>query len=346
MKALVKFSFDDDGIELRDVAEPVVTPDTVIVATRVVGVCGSDIHLWRNAHSWEVDVPVVIGHEIAGVVTEVGSHVDGWQVGDRVVCETASRICGTCSYCRRGQYNICPKRLGYGAKRDGFFTERVGVEPRILHRIPDNVPDEHAAMVEPFAVAFNALVERGTVRPGDHVVVQGAGAIGALSVQVAKLQGAASVTLLCTSADAERIAPVLAMGADRAVVVDEEDPAIVIAGLGDGQGADVVVDATGVSAALEKSLELVRPLGSIVKVGWGPQPLNISLDPLVAKAVTLYGSFSHNWGTWERVLDLFALGRLDAARALGGVYRLTDWKRAFEDMESGRNIKSVITFNE
>jgi len=345
VKALVKFSFDDHGIELRDIDEPVLEPDRVIVSTRAVGVCGSDVHLWRNAQSWEVDLPVVIGHEIAGVISEVGSDVTGWRVGDRVVCETASTVCGTCSFCRLGQYNICPERLGYGAKRDGFFTERVSVEPRILHRIPDNVIDEHAAMTEPFAVAFNALVERGTVRPGDHVVVQGAGAIGALSVQVARLQGAASVTLLCRPGDAERIPHVLAMGADR-VFVDPAEAAAEFASIGDGHGADVVVDATGVSVALKQSLELVRPLGSIIKVGWGPQPVDFSLDPLVAKAVTLYGSFSHAWGTWERVLNLFALGRLDAAAALGGTYELADWKRAFEDMESGRNIKSVISFGQ
>lgn len=344
MQALVKFSLDEPGVEIRCVDAPILTEDTVIVRTQAVGICGSDIHLWRNAHSWEVDLPVVMGHEIAGVITEVGRAVSRWSVGDRVVCETASSICGQCAYCRAGQYNICPQRLGYGAKNDGFFTQSVRVEPRILHRIPDGVSFEVAAMTEPFAVAFNALVERGSVRPGDHVVVQGAGAIGALSVQVARLQGAATVTVLCTDNDSARLPNIVAMGADRIVNIQQEDALDVIAQLGDGYGADLVVDATGVSVALKQGLEIVRPFGTIVKVGWGPQPLGFSLDPLVAKAVSLHGSFSHTWGTWERVLDLFASGRLDASAVLGGTYSLHEWERAFEEMESGRNVKSVIRF--
>ena len=96
------------------------------------------------------------------------------------------------------------------------------------------------------------------------------------------------------------------------------------------------------SKALVQALDLVRPLGSIAKIGWGPQPLAASLDPLVAKAVTLYGSFSHTWKTWERVLGLFATGQLRPAEVIGGVYGLDDWVSAFEDMERGRNIKSVV----
>jgi alcohol dehydrogenase/L-iditol 2-dehydrogenase len=344
MKALVKYSTDGPGVEIREIAEPQLEAGTVLVATRAVGVCGSDVHLWRNAHSWEISLPVVMGHEIAGVIAAVGDGVMGWSVGDRVVCETAGRICGVCAYCRSGSYNMCPHRLGYGAKNDGFFTEHVVVEPRILHRIPDSVSFEVAAMTEPFAVAFNALVERGSVRPGDHVVVQGAGAIGALSVQIARLQGAATVTVLCTDNDGLRLDALRALGADTVLNVQRDDVAAHVAALGDGYGADVVVDATGVSAALRQGLEVVRPGGTIVKVGWGPQPLGFSLDLLVAKAVTLLGSFSHTWGTWERVLALFALGKLDSEVALGGTYGLEEWERAFHDMESGRNIKSVMVF--
>jgi alcohol dehydrogenase/L-iditol 2-dehydrogenase len=344
MKALVKHSVDGPGVEIREIDEPRLQPGTVLVGSRAVGVCGSDVHLWRNAHSWEISLPVVMGHEIAGVIEAVGAGVTDWAVGDPVVCETAGSICGTCAYCRKGQYNLCPFRLGYGAKNDGFFTERVVVEPRILHRIPDSVPFEVAAMTEPFAVAFNALVERASVRPGDHVVVQGAGAIGALSVQIARLQGAASITVLCTANDGARIPAVRALGADHVLDIGIDDVDAHVRALGDGFGADVVVDATGASAALRQGLEVVRPLGTIVKVGWGPQPLGFSLDPLVAKAVTLVGSFSHTWSTWERVLELFALGKLDSAVALGGTYTLESWESAFHDMESGRNIKSVMVF--
>ena len=118
-----------------------------------------------------------------------------------------------------------------------------------------------------------------------------------------------------------------------------------IRSLGDGLGAHVVVDATGVSIALKQGLEIVRPYGTIVKVGWGPQPLGFSLDPLVAKAVTLAGTFSHTWTTWEAVLSMFSTGRLETEKVLGGVYPLEEWEEAFEAMESGRNVKSVMVFS-
>lgn len=343
MKALVKFGLEDGDVELRDVPEPQLEPGHVLLKARAVGVCGSDIHMWRNGQSWEVKLPVVLGHETAGVIAAVADDVSDWQVGDRVVCETAASICGVCALCRAGQYNLCPDRQGYGATRDGAFSELLLAEPRVLHRIPENVSFEQAAMTEPFAVAYNCLVERARITPGDVVVIQGAGAIGALCLQIARLQGAGTIVAVGTEVDHQRLEKLTALGSDHTVIVPDDDPVALVKTLGDGLGADVVVDATGVSAALQQSMEMVRPAGSIVKVGWGPQPLNFSLDPLVAKAATLYGSFSHTWNTWERILTLFSTGKLNTDDVLGGVYELTDWEAAFRDMESGQNIKSVMS---
>ena len=342
MKALVKFGSTDGDVEVREIAEPTIAAGLVLVRAEAVGVCGSDIHMWRNKHSWPTTLPVALGHELAGTVAAVGEGVTGWQVGDRVVCETAAQICGVCELCRTGRYNLCPWREGYGATRDGAFSELLLAEPRVLHRIPDGVSFEQAALTEPFSVAFNAVVERASISPGDLVVIQGIGAIGALVLQIARLRGAGQIVVLGTDIDAARLDKALELGADHIVNISREDPAALIRSLGDGLGADLVVDATGVSAALQQALDLVRPLGSIAKVGWGPQPLGFSLDPLVAKAVTLYGCFSHTWKTWERVLSLFASGRLAPSAVLGGVYQLDDWEEAFSAMEEGRNIKSVI----
>jgi L-iditol 2-dehydrogenase len=345
MKALVKYAFSAGAVEVRDIAEPSAGPGEILIATRAVGVCGSDIHAWRDMQSWEMDLPVALGHEIAGVVNSVRDGVTDWRVGDRVVCETAAQICGECAYCRTGRYNLCPYRLGYGTKTDGAFSGYLVAEPRVLHRIPDSVSFEQAAMTEPYCVAFNALVERASIKAGDIVVIQGVGAIGSLSVQIAKLQGASTVVAVGTALDRNRLAKALTFGADHAVELGVDDPILLLRSLGDGFGADVVVDATGVSAALAQSLELVRPLGSIAKIGWGPQSLGFSLDPLVAKAVTMYGCFSHTWETWERVLALFASGRLNPETVLDGIYPLENWREGFEAMENGTNIKSVITFD-
>lgn len=342
MKAIVKYGTGDRNVELREVSDPVEASDSVVIAVRAVGVCGSDIHAWRNQQSWDMALPVVLGHEAAGVVSSVGDRVTGWSVGDRVVCETAASICGRCALCRSGRYNLCPHREGYGALRDGSMAEYVLAESRTLHRIPDDLQYDVAAMTEPSAVAFNALVERASISPGDVVVVQGVGAIGALAIQIARLRGASAVIALGTGADGARLDLAAAIGATKVVDVSRQDPAEVVSAEGDGLGADLVVDATGVSAALNQALEVVRPYGSIVKIGWGPQPLDFSLDPLVAKAVTMYGSFSHTWNTWERVLRLAAKGELDPGAIIGGRYTIEEFADGFEAMDSKRVIKSVI----
>ncbi|WP_183086252.1 zinc-binding dehydrogenase [Mycetocola tolaasinivorans] len=344
MKALVKYAWEQDAVEIRE--RPVPTPEagTVRVRVHTVGVCGSDIHMWHNSQSASSKgtLPVTLGHESAGIIDAIGAGVEGWNIGDRVVCETAASICGECALCLSGRYNLCPHREGYGLKRDGAMAEYLIAEPRVLHRIPAGVSFTTAAMTEPFAVAYNAVVERARVSPGNLVVIQGAGAIGILALQVAILSGAATTVILGTDVDTHRLQIARELGATHVVNISQENPAELIATLHDGFGADLVVDATGVSPALQQSMELVRPGGAIAKVGWGPQPLGFTLDPLVKKAVTLYGCYSHTWSTWENVLRLFGEGKLRTDLVLGGVYPIEEWTEAFSAMQRGDNIKSVL----
>jgi alcohol dehydrogenase/L-iditol 2-dehydrogenase len=222
----------------------------------------------------------------------------------------------------------------------------VAARPEILHHVPNNVPFEHAALTEPICVAYNALVEKTTIKPGDVVVIQGPGPIGIMALQVARLNGAGTLVVLGTDADTERLAVAAELGAHHTVNIQQEDPLELIRSLSDGFGADLVVDCSGVSRALQQSLELVRPNGRITKIGWGPQPLDFSLDPLVGKAVTLQGSFSHTYATWERVLRLLSTGQINLNPVIGGVYPLDEWEQGFRDMERGANVKSVITMGE
>ena len=325
MKAIVKYDRVDKAVEIRDVPEPVIGPDQVLLEVKAVGVCGSDVHMWREHQSWAIKLPLVLGHEFAGVIAEVGANVTGWQVGDRVACETAAQVCGTCSYCVSGNYNLCPHRLGYGALIDGSMTQYVAARPAILHRVPDHVPLEYAALTEPVCVAMNALVEKTTIKPGDMTVIQGPGPIGIMALQVAKIQGAGPVIVTGTDSDEHRLEVAAQLGADYVVNIQRQDPLDLVRNLGDGFGADLVVDCTGVSAALQQAMALVRPNGRITKIGWGPQPLDFSLDPLVGKAVTLQGSFSHTYSTWERVLRLLSTGQINLAPVIGGVYPLSEW---------------------
>lgn len=344
MDALIKYGRDDKNVEVRDINQPPdPLPHQVIVEVQAAGVCGSDLHMWRENHSWEIKLPLVLGHEFCGTIAEVGSDVSGFKVGDRVAVETAAEVCGECVFCHSGNYNQCPNRLGYGALHDGAFTKFVAARKDILHHIPDNVPYEHAALTEPICVAYNALVEKTpVVRPGDTVVIQGPGPIGMMALFIAKLRGASDIIMVGTSHDLKRLEVAKQIGATQTINIEEDNPIDLIKSMGDGFGADLIVDCTGVSIALKSAMEMVRPNGIITKIGWGPQPLNFSLDPMVQKAVTLQGTFSHLYSTWERVLGLLSSGQIDLTPIVGGVYNLDKWEEAFEEMEAGNNVKSVL----
>jgi alcohol dehydrogenase/L-iditol 2-dehydrogenase len=262
--------------------------------------------------------------------------VHGWKPGDRVVSETAAVIDPNSPLSRQGLYNLDPTRRGYGAAVDGAMRRYVPVPTRILHRVPDNLSFEKAALTEPCSVAYNAVVNNGHIKPGDRILVLGPGPIGLLCAAMARLQGA--------------IVGVAGLERDRArlKIAEQYGCTAIIQGVedwareGDGLGVDGIIDAAGVSATLKMALELVRPAGWISKVGWGPQPLGISLDPLVQKNITLQGSFSHNWPIWERVIRLLSTGMLNVEPVIGGVWPLAEWKEAFEAMHSGRIAKAVL----
>ncbi len=344
MHALIKYGREDKNVELRDIPQPTdPAPGYVVVEVGAAGVCGSDLHMWRNHQSWAIKLPLVLGHEFCGTVAAVGADVEGFAVGDRVAVETAAEVCGVCAFCHSGDYNQCPHRLGYGALYDGAFTQYVTARQAILHQIPDNVTFEQASLTEPICVAYNALVEKTPViRPGDIVVIQGPGPIGMMALLVAKLRGASQIVMLGTDVDRQRLAVAGEIGATHTLNIDADDPLELVRSLGDGYGADLIVDCSGVSIALQSALEMARPNGTITKIGWGPQPLGFNLDPLVQKAVTLQGCFSHLHATWERALALLASGQIDLSPIIGGVYPLGEWEEAFERMEAGVNVKSVL----
>ncbi|MBI2498088.1 MAG: zinc-binding dehydrogenase [Opitutae bacterium] len=334
--AVVNFASAPHSVELREIARPDPGPDEVVLAVEAVGVCGSDLHQWTGSHSWKVNYPVVLGHEFGGVVAAAGTRAGDWREGDRAVSETAAVIDPNSPLSRAGRYNLDPTRKGFGYGVDGAMTRFVRVPVRCLHRVPAGLALEHAALTEPCCVAYNAVINNARVCPGDRVVVLGPGPIGVLCGAVARLAGA-DVALVGLERDRSRLAVARQYGCD--VIVGDAGE---WARRRDGLGADGVIDAAGASATLQTALDLVRPAGWISKVGWGPQPLNFSLDALVQKNVTLQGSFSHNWPVWERVLALLASNRLDVRPIIGGIWPLAEWHEAFEKMHRGDILKAVL----
>ena len=334
--AVVNFAPEQGAVELRDIERPTIGPHDVLLEVANVGVCGSDLHQWTADHSWPVNYPVVLGHEFGGRIAEVGGEVEGWQVGDRVVSETAAIIDPQNPMTRRGLYNLDPKRKGFGYGVDGAMTKFVRVPARILHHVPDSLSFERACLTEPCCVAYNAVVRNARIEPGDRVVVLGPGTIGILCAAMARLCGA-EVAVVGLEADRHRIQIAEQYGCE-GIIGDARDWAFAR----DGLGCDGIIDAAGASVTLKVALELVRPAGWISKVGWGPQPLGFNLDPLVQKNITLQGSFSHNWPIWERVLALQTSGQLDVQPIIGGIWPLEEWHTAFEKMHHGEIVKAVL----
>jgi L-iditol 2-dehydrogenase len=334
--AVVNFAPEKGSFEIREIDQPIIGEEDVLLEVANVGVCGSDLHQWTADHSWPVNYPVVLGHEFGGHIVEVGRRVKGWKEGDRVVSETAAVIDVNNPMSRIGLYNLDPTRKGFGYGVNGAMTRFVKVPARCLHKVPDQIPFEHACLTEPCCVAYSAVVENTGLKPGDRVVVLGPGTIGILCAAMARLCGA-QVAIVGLEADKHRLDIAKQYGCE-AIIGDATEWAF----KRDGLGADCVIDAAGSSITLKIAMQLVRPNGKITKVGWGPQPLGFNLDPLVQKNIRLQGSFSHNWPMWERVLALLASGQLDVKPIIGGVWPITEWHTAFEKMHTGEIVKSVL----
>jgi len=342
MQAVVNFAPQPLSVELREEPIPQINDDDVLLDVQAVSICGSDLHQYHGKQSWKVNYPVVLGHEFAGRITQVGKRVHAFQEGERVVSETAAVLNSNSPLVRSGCYILDPNRLGFGYGVNGAMTKFVRVPERCLHHLPDNLSFEKAALTEPCCVAYNAVCVSSRVRPGDSVVVIGPGPIGLLCAIMAKLSGASPLVVVGIPADGKRLEVATQIGATLTLGARGEDIVAGVKALGDGYGVDLVIDAAGVSATLKLALDLVRPGGRITKVGWGPQPFGFSLDPLVAKGVTLQGSFSHNWPMWSKVISMLASGQINVDPILNRVAKLTEWRDCFEAMESGEIVKAVL----
>lgn len=342
MPGVVNFAAEPHSVEVRELEIPEIGDTDVLLEMKAVGICGSDLHQYYGKQSWKVNYPVVLGHEFGGVITKAGKGVKNFKEGDRVVSETAAVVNLASPYVRQGLYNLDPNRLGFGYGVHGAMTHYVKVPERCLHNIPNELSFEKACLTEPCCVAYNATCVNSHIRPGDSVAIIGPGPIGLLCALMAKLNGAGHIIVIGIPADARRLEVAKNLGVHTTLGANGENIQEWVKNYGDGFGLDLVIDAAGVSATLKLALDIIRPGGQITKVGWGPQPLNFNLDQLVQKAVTLQGSFSHNWPMWEKVISMLASGQLSLDLILNRISPLSDWKDAFEEMHSGKIVKGVL----
>jgi len=342
MCAVVNYGPEARSVETREIPTPELGETDVLLEVEAVGICGSDVHQWLGLQSWHVNYPCTLGHEFCGKVVETGPAAERFRKGDRVVSETSAVIDENSPMTRQGLYNLDPSRLGFGYGTDGAMANYAKTPERCLHRVPDGLGPVIASMTEPCCVAYNAVCMNTRIRAGDSVLVIGPGTIGLLCAHLAKLSGAGHLVVCGTPADAARLQIAGQLGADVALT---EGVAEHVKSIGDGLGVDVVVDAAGISATLELAIQAVRPAGQVAKVGWGRDPLDFSIDPVVQKNVTVQGSFSHNWPIWERVLAMLASGQLAIEPIISRVASLDDWEECFERMHAGEYLKAVLKPN-
>ena len=257
------------NLELRQVPVPQLAPDEVLIRVRACGICGSDLKIQDDQHPYVP--PVVIGHEFAGEIAEVGRDVEGWVAGDRVVSEQHTHACGRCRQCLTGNAFACASKRAPGYFIDGGFAEFIDMPAWLLHRIPDGLSFAEAAFSEPAAVAAHGVLDRTGIEPEDVVLVLGCGPIGLAAAKMAQAAGAARVIITGIDRDEQvRLPRAREMGIDHAVNVMKTDLAAFVDDLTGGEGADVVIELSGAPPAITQAFQLARRLGRVGIIGQPP----------------------------------------------------------------------------
>lgn len=329
MRAAV-VSTSTSGIELLDVPDPVPGPGDVVVDVAACGLCGTDLHVATGDYA-PLRLPVVVGHEFAGVISAVGPGVPDRVVGDRVAVDP-SLYCGRCEYCAIGRDNLCTDGGGLGTTADGAFAERVRVRADGCYLVPTHVDLETAALAEPLACAVHGL-DLLPRRMADHYLVYGAGTMGLLVATLSTHAGAGSVSVVDSNED--RLVTAEAMGFS------------VATGAGDlprsTEGWQVVIDCTGAPAAIEDAMTRVRRGGTYLQFGVTSMDVEVPVSPfrLFRDEITIIGSRAI-FRSFGRAVDLLAAGVFDTSKLVSHRFSLDQLDEALDLARSGAHGKILI----
>lgn len=319
--------------EVREVEEPVAGPREVVVRVAACGVCGTDLHIVEG--SYHATYPLIPGHELGGTISEVGPGVD-WLSPGMPVAMNPNLACRHCRQCRRGRPHLCLDPQAVGVTRNGGFAELVAMPAELALPLPEGLAPVEAALMEPTSCCLHGL-EVAPPRPGDRVIILGAGTVGLLMVQLVRLRGAAQVAVGEPVASKRELA--LRFGADVAV-----DP-----GAGElldalGGPADLVIEASGAEAAAQVACELVDIGGTVLFFGVCEEQVRVLVSPrrLFRDEITLCGAYT-NPHTDERALALLASGAIQTAPIVSDRYPLAEAGRALARAREGDSVKVQVT---
>ena len=343
MKAFMKVRPEPGGVEYRDWGVPKAGPEEVLVEVKAAGLCGTDIHVYdwpeNIVREYKPKLPLVMGHEFAGIVAEAGPQVKNVKVGDRVTVMPVL-YCGDCYFCRDGRENICDNRpiLGIGAQ--GAFAQYISVRSNNVYRLDDQVSFELGAMSELTCVGLHA-VDRARLTGGDVVAVVGAGPLGLMMTILAKHFGATRVFTTGLEADRGRLEIVRKIGAIP-IVVDKEDPKRpILEGTG-GLGADVVFETAGTGAGVAQCLSIVRKGGKIGILGQGHESAEIQTATLSFRELELIGTRAYTPKDWRRVSAALLKAEGDLNQMITHRLPLSRAEEGIRLMKSREGLKIIL----
>ena len=338
MRALVKAK-PKVGLWMETVPVPEVGPNDVLIRVKKSAICGTDVHIWNWDH-WAqktIPVPMVVGHEFVGEIAEIGSSVTKYHVGERVSGE-GHIVCGKCRNCRAGRGHLCHYTKGVGVNRPGSFGEFVAIPEHNVVPIPDEVPDEVAAIFDPFGNAVHTALSFDLV--GEDVLVTGAGPIGIMGAMVAKRAGARKVVI--TDINPVRLDLARKVGIDHVVDASTQDLAEVMTGIGMTEGFDVGLEMSGAPPAFRSMIDTMNNGGKIAILGIAPDGFGIDWNKVIFKMLTLKGIYGREmFETWYKMIA-FVQGGLDLSPIITHRIKIDEFRDGFEAMRSGNSGKVVM----
>jgi threonine 3-dehydrogenase len=339
VRALVKAG-PTAGFELRDVPVPGIREDEVLIRVRAAGVCGTDVHI----HDWDAWAqgrcrpPFTVGHEFSGVVEKVGGLVTSVQVGDRVTAE-GHIVCGRCPLCRTGNAHVCPETKIIGVDRDGAFADYIAMPASNVWHLDPAVSFAVGGIHDPMGNAFHTALH-GTQLPGATVLVTGCGPIGIFAVGIAKAAGASAI--IASDVNPTRLALARRMGATAAVTPAEAAEAVRAAT--HGLGVDVVLEMSGVPAAIHQAFALVRVGGRVQMLGIPAKPMDVDFaTEVIFKGITVYGVVGRRmYDTWIEMTQFLRAGQFDPTPAITHTFPLEQHAEAIAAIKSGEAGKVIF----